>query len=647
MSTGEVHGLRILHLAGEPHDTERIRDVLNAAGIRVEAAFRAETREAFVRALEEQAVDLILSDDCRSGFGGLEALAVARERLPGIPFIVVSADLDAKAALAALDAGAADCVPKADLSRLAVAVTRARREAAANAERRRAEATLSWLAAIVQSTGDAVTSVTLDRVVTSWNRGAERTYGYTAAEMIGRQITGTIPPHRADEARAILDRVRAGQVVENVETERLRKDGTIIPVSVTISPILDRQGAVVGIAAIARDITRRRQAEAAARRSERRFRDYAETASDWFWETGPHHCFTYISERAADHGVNPEQLLGQRRWAFAADWQDEPEKWQAHIALLDRHEGFRDFVYKLAAADGSLRHVSVSGKPVFDDDGRFAGHRGVARDVTAAVESEIALREAMRQAENANHAKSDFLANMSHELRTPLNAIMGFSDMIKSNVLGEAAADRYRGYAEDIHVSAQHLLGIINDILDVAKIEAGRIELREQPHALQAIAKEIARLMAGEIERAGLALGCALDAGVPPVLVDEQAVRQMLLNLVSNAIKFTRRGGRIAIGVRRAASGEACLSVQDSGIGIAGEDIPKLMRPFAQLGSVYDRNHQGTGLGLALVRALAERHGGAVTIDSAPGQGTTVTVVFPAHRVSNDASSSKSAGVCE
>lgn len=633
MTAGEAHGLRILHLADDPLDTERVRAGLAVTGIDPAAIGRVDNVEALNRALDMRGIELILSDQPVRGFGGSDAIAIARKRRPDIPIIVVTPEPDVKAAIGALDAGAADCVTKDDTARLAVAVTRALRDVAARAEQRQAEDKLAWLAAIVQSTGDAVTSVTLDRIVTSWNRGAERTYGYTAAEMIGRPIIGTIPPHRADEARAIVARVRAGQVVENLETERLRKDGTIIPVSVTVSPIHDRQGALVGIAAIARDITRRRQAEAAARHSERRFRDFAETASDWFWETGPTHRFTYISDRAADHGGEPARLLHLQRWAFAADWELEPEKWRTHVALLERRERFRDFVYKLVAADGSLRHVAVAGKPVLDDEGRFAGYRGVARDVTAAVESEAALREAKRQAENANRAKSDFLANMSHELRTPLNAIMGFSDIIKSNVLGLAGISRYRAYAEDIHASARHLLGIINDILDVAKIEAGHVEISEQPHRLQDISAEIMRLMAGDIDRAGLAPAMALDPGVPPVMVDARAVRQMLLNLVSNAVKFTRRGGTVTIGLSRTASDEVRLSVQDSGIGIAGEDIPKLMQPFTQLGSVYGRNHQGTGLGLALVRALAERHGGTVTIESALGQGTTVTVTFPAQRV--------------
>ena len=184
------------------------------------------------------------------------------------------------------------------------------------------------------------------------------------------------------------------------------------------------------------DLRARRRIEAALRESEQRFRDYAVTASDWFWETGPDHRFTYLSDRVKDFGVDTAAMIGHRRWDAATDLQDEPTKWRRHFRALEQREPFRDFVYRILLRDGSHGFVSSSGQPLFDSSGSFLGYRGVGRDVTATTRAEQALRDAKLQAEAASRAKSEFLANMSHELRTPLNAIIGFSEMIKSEILG-------------------------------------------------------------------------------------------------------------------------------------------------------------------------------------------------------------------
>jgi PAS domain S-box-containing protein len=259
-------------------------------------------------------------------------------------------------------------------------------------ERRRAEEMLHRMASIVQSTSDAAVSVTRERVVTSWNRGAEAVYGYSAEEMIGRPIIPLIPPHRADEARAVVERVLAGETIAEIETERVRKDGSIIPIDLTISPVIDTKGAIVGIASIARDASRRKEMESALRESEQRFRDFAEMESDWFWETGPDHRFTWLSERVQLYDLKADSRIGRRRWDYAADLETEPEKWREHRATLDRHEPFRDFVFAMDRGDGVLRFVSTSGKPIFDGDRRFKGYRGIGREVTAAVRASQALR---------------------------------------------------------------------------------------------------------------------------------------------------------------------------------------------------------------------------------------------------------------
>jgi PAS domain S-box-containing protein len=375
------------------------------------------------------------------------------------------------------------------------------------------------------------------------------------------------------------------------------------------------------------------EAETTLRASESRFRDYAETALDWFWETGPDHSLSYISAHAGNQGFEDDRRLGQRRWDFAADRVEAADKWQDHIATLARHEPFRDLVYQAALSDGSLRSVSVSGRPVWTADGRFSGYRGGARDVTEAVEAEHRLREAKSQAEAANQAKSAFLANMSHELRTPLNAIIGFAEMMTSGILRNIGIERYIAYAGDIRRSGLHLLDIVNDVLDMARIEAGRSELSETELALKDTVSEVTAILSTQLEEAGLSLICEIDPDLPLLRADDRAIRQILINLLSNAIKFTPPGGAVTIGIQRGTTQELRLWVADTGVGIARENISKLMRPFTQIDNVYQRKHQGTGLGLTLVRAYAALHGATVSIESEPGFGTTVTILMPAWRV--------------
>ncbi len=243
------------------------------------------------------------------------------------------------------------------------------------------------------------------------------------------------------------------------------------------------------------------------------------------------------------------------------------------------------------------------------------------------------LRNAKEQAEFANRAKSEFLANMSHELRTPLNAIIGFSQIMTEQMFGPIGSPRYREYAGDILNSSQHLLQIINDILDMAKIEAGRVVLHEAPVEVARLAESCFRLVGERAESAGVALRIDIAPDLPDLLGDERLVKQILLNLLSNAVKFTPRGGRVTISGRVDPDAGWTLSVIDTGIGITAADIPRVMQPFGQVDGSYARKHGGTGLGLSIVRALAELHGGTFRLDSTPGEGTTATVSFGARRV--------------
>ncbi|MFN4284283.1 MAG: ATP-binding protein [Alphaproteobacteria bacterium] len=258
--------------------------------------------------------------------------------------------------------------------------------------------------------------------------------------------------------------------------------------------------------------------------------------------------------------------------------------------------------------------------------------RRMARNLKETTVSRDELERAVEEALRANRGKSEFIAVMSHELRTPLNAVIGFAQMMKSEVLGPIGNRRYREYAGDIHDSAMQLLEMVNEILDSAKFEAGQQELREERVDLPVLIDATLRLFAERAARHGLRLQADLAASLPPLMADRQMMRQILNNLLSNAVKFTPENGTVT--VRAGLTSESLwLSVEDTGIGMAPEDIPKALTPYVQIDSAQNREHRGTGLGLPLVKALAELHGGSLVIDSAPGSGTAITLFFPQSRI--------------
>jgi signal transduction histidine kinase len=242
------------------------------------------------------------------------------------------------------------------------------------------------------------------------------------------------------------------------------------------------------------------------------------------------------------------------------------------------------------------------------------------------------LQAARRDAELGNRAKSEFLAAMSHELRTPLNAIIGFSEIMSNEMFGPLGAPNYREYAADIHASGTHLLDIINDILDVARVEAGKLTLRETEIDVRALIEKSVRLVRERAATAGLQLAVDIADDLPLLRADERLIKQSITNLLSNAIKFTPKGGAIVLTAGPDAGGGMTIAVRDSGIGIDAANLEKVFSPFYQVDSTLARTQEGLGLGLPLVKSFIEQHGGAVSIASKPGRGTTVRLHFPADR---------------
>ncbi len=256
-------------------------------------------------------------------------------------------------------------------------------------------------------------------------------------------------------------------------------------------------------------------------------------------------------------------------------------------------------------------------------------------DMLSQIETHEESIAAGLRAEAANRAKSEFLANMSHELRTPLNAIIGFADAMKGEVFGTLGSARYRSYVDDIHYSGNHLLNIINDILDLSKAESGRIEMEETHFLLPAVANNAIRMLRERAVSQGVTVLNDVPAYGPWLYGDQRLISQVVINLLSNAVKFTDKGGRVTIAICHGPAGRCGLRIADTGIGIAGDDLPTVREPFAQVANAFSRRHGGTGLGLPLADQIMQHHGGTLDLASEIGIGTTVTIWFPARRVVN------------
>ena len=407
------------------------------------------------------------------------------------------------------------------------------------------------------------------------------------------------------------------------------------------------EGGFARIIGVALDVTEERLAQARAQSAESRLRDAIESTSEAFvlWDRNGRlvmcnknfRNYFQLEQDVLTTGVGREQVEraarqairqeypapGGRRGVREAELTDG--RW---VQISERQTAEAGLV--VTAADITVLKTQEEVRRIKEEELR--------RAVINLEQSQEQLSELARKyeaekirAEGASQAKSEFLANMSHELRTPLNAINGFSEIMAAEMYGPVGDPRYRDYARDILHSGQHLLNLINDILDMSKIEAGKLSLHFEPVELEEIAEEALRLVRNRAESAGLAL--VLDfVDLPEVEADHRAVKQVLLNLLSNAIKFTPRGGRITVRAERRddALGERVrISVQDTGIGISAQDLERLARPFEQVESQHSKTTQGSGLGLALTKSLVEMHGGLLDLKSAPGQGTTASFSLP------------------
>jgi PAS domain S-box-containing protein len=540
-------------------------------------------------------------------------------------------------------------------------------------DQKQAEQARATLAAIVESSDDAIVSKDLDGVIRSWNRGAERLFGYAAEEAVGRSITMLIPPDRLHEEQHVLSCIRRGESIGHYETVRRRKDGTFLDISLTVSPILGARGRIVGASKIARDITERKRTAALVASQKQAFEMAAAGAPlTQVLDSLAHAVESQSQQRAmvAIHLLNESGTRFEQTVApsLPADYRRATDGMEVSsatgpfcmavarrqpVAVADVEDSgefpaFASFALPLGIRAGwSAPIVSSTGKVLgtvahYYDEPREPHPQDnlvgeiVTRTAAIIIERKQAeqrqqhlfesARAAREEAERANRLKDEFLATLSHELRTPLNAIVGWTHILRDS----ARAETTQKAVEVIHRNAQVQNQLISDMLDVSSIIAGKLRLNARPVDLRRVIEAAVDTVRPAAEGRGIRVEPVLDPQAGPISGDPDRLQQVVWNLLSNAIKFVpAEQGRIRVRLD-AVDSHVRVTVEDNGPGIDPEFLPHAFERFRQADSFGKRRHKGLGLGLAIVRHLVELHGGTVRADNREdGGGAVFTIELP------------------
>jgi PAS domain S-box-containing protein len=488
-------------------------------------------------------------------------------------------------------------------------------------ERRMLEQHARHFAAIVESSDDAIISKDLNGVIVSWNRAAERLFGYTAAEIIGQSIRVIIPPNRQSEEDQVLGAVRRGETIDRFETVRQRKDGALVPISLTVSPIRTFTGEIIGASKIVRDLSRVQSVQHDALR----LASIVDSSDDAIISKDLNSMV--LSWNAAAErmfGFTAPEMVGQSiRRLIPDDRQQEEDVVLSRIRRGERVEHYETIRRR---KDGTLLPVSLTVSPIRSQDGTIVGASKIARDVSERERAQQERQRLLTIAQDASRLKDEFLATFSHELRTPLNAIVGYVRMMQSNML---TGEKRTRALDTVARNVTSLTQIVEDVLDVSRIISGKLRLDVQPVDLPPVVHNAVETVRPAADAKGIQLVTVVDPRAAPVSGDPERLQQILWNVLSNAVKFTERGGRVQVYLERVNS-HVEITVTDTGVGISAEFLPYVFDRFRQADAGVSRMRGGLGLGLAITRHLTELQGGRIFAASdGPGTGATFRIELP------------------
>jgi len=631
----------VLHVEDDPVDRELVAATLDAQGLTCDIV-AVDTRDAFVAALDSGGFDVILADDRLPRFNGQAALALAVERVPDVPFIFVSGTLGEEIAVERLKAGATDYVLKQRLARLGSSIVRALRDARQRREHTRALEAKLFLEDLIAASPSMIFRIDpREFKITYASPNVGWLLGYGIDEIVGVRNFWRTLLHQDDLDRAATHlreslEAHAAQIPQEYRFRSI--DGRYRWFFSLMRLEYDDAGRPTTILWYCIDISDRRAAEQALLDSEERTRAILRTANDAFVGVDTGGRIVEWNERAEAAFLWPrEEALGR----ILAD-TIVPERYR------ERHrEGFASFLetgtarvlnqrLELTALrrDGSEFPVELTIWSTGDSKQRV--FNAFIRDITEQKRSAATAAQAREEAERANRAKSEFLSRMSHELRTPLNAVLGFAQLLTS----EPLADEARDNVQQILRGGQHLLDLINEVLDISRIEAGRLSLSLEPVGVRDVVRHVAEMVAPLTAPRNISL--VVDDVDPSraVVADRQRLGQILLNLISNAVKYNRPNGRVTVGFDTVSATRLRITVTDTGAGIRPEKMRLLFNPFERLGA-ETTSTEGTGLGLALSRGLAEAMGASLGVSSEVDRGSTFWIEL---KVSAEAAASVPAG---
>ncbi len=476
----------------------------------------------------------------------------------------------------------------------------------------------SYLAAIVDSSDDAIIGKTLKGIITSWNTAAVRLFGYSPEEAIGQHINLIIPEERKNEELIIIGRVKEGQQVDHFETMRRTKDGKEIELSLTVSPIRNEAGDIIGASKIARDITSARASE----KLQAYLAAIIDSSDDAIISKDLNGIITSWNISAMRvFGYNADEAVGQSIMLLIP--KDKIDEEYGILSKVSSGERIEHFETKRQTKDGRLVDISLTVSPIRDHKGKVIGVSKIARDITQQKKTENALLELSMR-------KEEFLANVSHELRTPMNAVIGLTNILS---MSKSLSDKERMLMSTLKESADSLMGLINNLLDFSRFESGSIEIESQEFNLADLIEKTVNITNIRAREKKLPIRVFYAPDLKKKYIgDAFRLQQILTNLLSNAVKFTENGE-----IRVTVSGEPGpddktilnINVADTGIGIANEKLDIIFEKFIQADASITRRYGGSGLGLSICRTLAKAMGGFISVQSQSGIGTTFTLTLP------------------